>query len=78
MVAFLEENGFPMTIYIETSDYNDPEEPFKGYESTITDVDNNIIAQFRHTDLRARIHWANGFFCALRRERNIEIPLSIN
>jgi len=66
MVAYLEENGFPMTIFIETSDYNDPNEPFHGYESTVTDKDNNIVAEFRHTDLRARVHWANGFFTALK------------
>ena len=66
MVSFFKENGFPMTIHIETIDFEDMNEPFSGYSSTVTDESNNIIAEFKHVDLRARIHWANGFFTALK------------
>jgi hypothetical protein len=66
MVSFLKENGFPMTIHIETSDYEDLQEPFKGYQSTLTDDNGVELAKFRHTELRARIHFVNGFFTALR------------
>lgn len=70
MISFQKENGFPMTIFIETSDYEDPAEPFHGYESIVTDENNNVIAEFRHVDLRGRVHWANGFFTALRMKKN--------
>jgi len=67
MVSFLKENGFPMTIHIETLEFEDQKEGFKGYESTFIDGNNNLIYKFHHNDLRARIHWTNGFFCALRK-----------
>jgi len=78
MVSFLQENGFPMTIHIDTSDYEDPKEGFKGYKSVFTDDSGNVIKEFSHTDLRARIHFINGFYTAMRRETNWEIPLSVN
>ena len=64
MVAFLKENGFHMTVFIETSSVGDE------YESVITDEKNNVIGEFKHIDLRARIHWVNGFFTALRLNGN--------
>lgn len=66
MIAFLKENGFPCTIFIETQDYEDKEEGFKGYESVITDEKGNVIKEFTHRELRARVHWADGYFTALR------------
>jgi hypothetical protein len=73
-VSFLEKNGFPMTIHIETSDYK--EKDFNGFYTIIKDDCGNVISDFKHTDLRARIHWANGFFRALRGGEYL--PLSIN
>lgn len=70
MVSFFKENGFPMTIHIETSDFEDEKENIKGYLSIITDENGKILSKFNHTDLRARIHWANGFFRALRLNEN--------
>lgn len=78
MVSFLKENGFPATVHIETEDFEDKLKPFKGYHSVIKDEDGNILSQFAHTDLRARIHWVNGYFTALRKGINWELPLSIN
>jgi hypothetical protein len=67
MVRFLEENGFPMTVNIDTDfNYEDPKNEFKGYYSTFTDAAGNVLGKFAHTDLRARIHWVNGFFTALK------------
>lgn len=66
MVAFLKENGFPMTIYIKTEEFEDRKEGFKGYESIITDENNKEIAKFVHKNMRDRVHWVNGFFRALR------------
>jgi hypothetical protein len=67
MVRFLKENGFPMTLILDTDfEYEDKENEFKGHYTIITDDKGNIVGQFAHTDLRARIHWVNGFFTALR------------
>lgn len=68
MISFLKENGFPMTIHIVTIDNIDIDEEGKmdGNVSVVTDDFGKIITEFKHTDLRARIHWANGFFRALR------------
>jgi len=70
MVAFLKENGFPCTLFIETQDYEDKSEGFKGYESVITDENGKVIKEFIHKDLRARVHWADGYFTALRSDFN--------
>mgnify|MGYP001208150143 CR=1 FL=1 len=78
MVSFLKENGYPATIHIETEDFEDKLESFKGYHSVIKDEGGNILSHFYHTDLRARIHWANGYFMALRKGIKHEMPLSIN
>jgi hypothetical protein len=66
MVRFLKENGFPVTIIIETEDFKDKVEGFEGYHSIIKDEEGKVITQFAHKDLRARIHWANGYFTALK------------
>ena len=63
---FLKENGFPMTIFIDSSKFEDLENEFKGYKTTITDENGKEIIRFNHLNLRDRIHWASGFFCALR------------
>lgn len=78
IVSFLKENGFPATIHIETQDLEDVTKNFKGYHSVITDETGKQLAQFCHTDLRARIHWANGYFTALRNGVDWNLPLSIN
>lgn len=67
MVHFLKKNGFPMTVRIETSEFEDPKEGFKGYQSKFTDENGNEITTIYHTDLRGRIHWIDGFFTALRK-----------
>lgn len=66
MIRFLKENGFPVTIIIETEDFKDKLEGFEGYHSVIKDEDGKVISQFAHKDLRARVHWANGYFTALK------------
>jgi hypothetical protein len=66
MIKFLKENGYPMTIFIETSKIIDLENEFNGYQTTITNENSKEIAQFSHHNLRDRIHWAFGFFTALR------------
>lgn len=66
MLTFLKENGFPCTLIFETQDYEDKKEGFKGYETVITDENGNVLKEFVHKDLRARVHWADGYFSALR------------
>jgi hypothetical protein len=78
MVSFIKENGFPATIHIDTIDLYDMVSKTTNYRTTIRDESGNILSEFNHTDLRARIHWANGFFTALRRGVNWNLPLSIN
>lgn len=75
MIKFLKENGFPMTVIVKTqNDYEDPKNEFRGYYSTMTDENGNVLGEFCHSDLRARIHWVNGFFTALRLNNKIDIP----
>jgi hypothetical protein len=69
MIRFLKENGFPVTIIIETEDFKDKfegAEGFEGYHSVIKDEEGKVITQFAHKDLRARVHWANGYFTAFK------------
>lgn len=69
MLVFKKENGFPMTIMIETGDHesvHDDGEIWKGYESIVTDENQNIISRFVHSDFRARVHWAKGFFSGIK------------
>lgn len=66
MVSFLEENGYPMTVHVETKEDVSPENGVGIYESKITDDAGNVLKTFSHSDLRARIHFVDGFFTALR------------
>ena len=66
MIRFLKENGFPVTIIIETEDFKDKFEGFEGYHSIIKDEEGKVITQFAHKDLRARVDWANGYFTAFK------------
>ena len=68
MLTYLKENGFPMTISIETSPYDEiieDDEIWKGYESIVTDKNQTIIQRFHHSGFRDRLMWVKGFFAAL-------------
>ena len=67
MLSFLKENGFPMTIHINTSDYKDPLQDYIGsvYESVVTDENGKELGRFTHSVYHDRAYWANGFFTAL-------------
>lgn len=65
MIEFLKENGYPMTIIIETNE--NPEKYYNDkYFSIIKDENGNILDKFKHDDLRARINWVNGFYKCLK------------
>lgn len=69
MLVYKKENGFPMTLMIETGDHKEVLEDgeiWEGYESIVTDENQNIIDRFNHSDFRARVHWVKGFFAALK------------
>lgn len=68
MLCFKKENGFPCTLFFETQDYKDPEEGFEGYQTVVTDENGKVIKEFNHRELRARVHWADGYFTALRND----------
>lgn len=69
-VLFQKINGFPVDLLIETEDVDekDPDgTPFKGFLSKFyLGKEKKLIKEFYHTDRRARINWADGFFTALR------------
>jgi len=73
-VLFKKENGFPVDLLIETEEYeeDDPKEgPFKGFKSKFfLGEEKKLIKEFYHTDRRARINWADGYFTALRLNEN--------
>lgn len=73
MLGFKKENGFPMTILIETDNYEDvmeDNELWKGYESIVTDENGELVAKFTHGSLRDRMHWVLGFFEGLKYNTN--------
>jgi len=62
MLKYLKENGFPITIQIETKKSELKKENWKGYESIVTDRLGVIIAKFYHTEIYHRTLWVNGFY----------------
>lgn len=73
MLGFLKENGFPMTLYVETGDHEevlDDDSVWKGYESIVTNENNKEVARFFHNTLFSRYHWINGFFEGLKHNIN--------
>jgi len=71
MVAFLKENGFPIDLLIETEPYeeNDPKEgSWKGFKSTVylDREKTKVLKEFYHSNLRDRVHFADGVFTILR------------
>ena len=66
MLCFKKENSFPCTLFFETVDYEDKKEGFKGYQTVVTDENGKVVREFTHRELRARVHWADGYFTALR------------
>ena len=63
MLVYLKENGYPVSIWIETADAKDEKGiHWGGYESVVTDEYGVIIDVFTHRKLRDRALWAKGFF----------------
>jgi hypothetical protein len=78
MLIYKKENGFPVSLFIETSDAEDKKEEWKGYESVVFDEDHNEVGRFFHNDFRARVFWAEGFFKGFLHKDNPEsIPQKI-
>jgi hypothetical protein len=76
-IQFLKSKCFPMTITVTTSEFEDVVARQNVYITTITDDQEMEIAEFRHIDLRARIHWVDGFFKCHRmfvKENNHSFP----
>ncbi|NMC59731.1 MAG: hypothetical protein GYA51_10165 [Candidatus Methanofastidiosa archaeon] len=65
MIVYKKENGFPMSITVETKEHEDKENEWKGYESTILDENGGIIDKIYHSQYRERVSWVNGFFKGL-------------
>lgn len=67
MLRFLKENGYPVDLEFKTGPYEEEEEDFHGYKTDIF-VDGILYDHLIHSDFRARVHYANGFFAAYRWE----------
>lgn len=69
-VSFKKENGFPVDLFIETEEVNEKDHdgtPFKGFKSKFfLGEEKKLIKEFYHTDHRARISWADGYFTAIK------------
>jgi hypothetical protein len=65
MIEFKKENGFP--VYLRIISEEIIEKDFIGFISKIINKKGKVIKEFYHKDLRARIHWADGYFSALKR-----------
>jgi hypothetical protein len=70
MLRFLKENGFPVDLTFDTKEVNEPDH--KGFHSKALDGNGNVIREFYHKEMRARVHWADGYFTALRNQKNEE------
>jgi hypothetical protein len=67
-ITFLKKNHFPMDIFISTEMIDNIDSEFN-YVTTIMNSSNNIISEFKHKELEARILWIDGFFTALRMQK---------
>jgi hypothetical protein len=65
MLEFKKENGFPVDLTFDTEPIIDPT---GGFHTKVIDGNGNIIKQFDHKEMRARVHWADGYFTALRNQ----------
>ena len=75
MLSLLKENGYPMSIKIDTQVYEEvmeDNETWKGFESTVLDENDEVILSFTHGDFRGRINWYEGFFDGLEYNKNKE------
>lgn len=61
-INLTKENGYIMTVHILTTDNND-----STYKSVITNDSNEILGEFIHTDLRARLHWIDAYFTEIKK-----------
>jgi hypothetical protein len=69
MLVFKKEDGFPMSIMIETTDHKefmDNNEIWEGYMSVVLDENNNVIDEFTHGNLTDRVNWVNGFMAGIK------------
>jgi len=69
MLRYLRENGFPIDLEFDTFPFHDDKEEFHGWKSKVY-VNGDLFTEFCHSDYRARVHWANGFFAAYEWEKN--------
>ena len=61
MLILKKENGFPITIKMETSDAEDLTEDWVGYITKVFDENDKLITEFCHSTLEERKFWSNGF-----------------
>jgi hypothetical protein len=76
-VLFKKINGFPVDLLIETKEVDELDsmgDHFKGFKSNFfLGEEKKLIKEFYHKEYRARIHWADGYFTALRLNENAKV-----
>ena len=77
MEFYHKDDGYPMSISIETMSVDKMDDDTCLYDSIVMDMDTNkVIAEFCHDSLLGRRKWAEGFFAGLKikesREKLIE------
>jgi len=74
MIKFLKEHGNPITIFVNSTKFEEVNKEFKGFETIITNENNVVLSKFVHKNLHDRIYYVRGFFCALRmqNEKSLE------
>ncbi|MFA5366357.1 MAG: hypothetical protein WC333_00340 [Dehalococcoidia bacterium] len=76
-IRFLKSNCFPKNITVLTTEVKNEEGRLMGYITTITDDQEREITEFKHTELRTRLLWVDGYFRYHRMhvKENTKIPV---
>jgi hypothetical protein len=72
MEFYHKDDGYPMSISIETMSVDHTDDDICLYSSIVMDMEaNKVIANFCHDSLLGRRKWAEGFFVALKLKEEI-------
>ena len=66
MIIYKKENGFPVDMKIDTDKIKPTSENSHCKYHSKFIIDNKIVYEFSHINLRARSKWADGFFNGIK------------
>jgi hypothetical protein len=76
MELYTKEDGYPMSISIETMSVEHTDDNTCLYSSIVMDMETNkVIAEFCHDSLLGRRKWAEGFFAGLK-TKNVVLKMT--